>query len=402
MSGTVLAGSTPEVEQRIREAVAGWPGVVLQVLPSPLSTQATALLGALDPVVPVDVVVLGPEVGPAHSLDLTEQLAAASPHTSVVLIGHLDTDDLLAALRAGVRDVLEPDAEVDEIRPALERAGRTAFERRSAAATRVIATSPVVVEPAKVITVLSPKGGVGKTTVATNLAVGLAKAQPHTTVLVDLDVQFGDVASGLQLDPEHSVLDAMSAAAMDPMVLKTFLTPHPSGLYALCAPEHPAGADQVTGDDVATLLTELARQFRYVVVDTSAGLTEHTLGAIERTTDLLLVCGMDVPSVRAMRKELDVLDELGMATAARTVVLNCVDHRSGLTVKDIEAMLGRTVDVQLPRSREVPLSTNRGVPLLASGSRDPAAKELTKLVRRYCPSAQLADGRRTLRLLGAR
>ena len=402
MSGIVLAGSTPEVEQRIRAAVAGWPGVVLQVLPSPLFAQATALLGALDPSVPVDVVVLGPEVSPAHSLALADQLAAASPHTSVVLVGHLDTDDLLAALRAGVRDVLEPDAEVEEIRPALERAGRTAFERRSATAAQVVAPRPVVVESTRVITVLSPKGGVGKTTVATNLAVGLAKAQPHTTVVVDLDVQFGDVASGLKLSPEHSVLDAVSAAAVDPMVLKTFLTPHPSGLYALCAPEHPAGADQVTGDDVATLLTELARQFRYVVVDTSAGLTEHTFGAIERTTDLLLVCGMDVPSVRAMRKELDVLDELGMATAARTVALNCVDNRSGLTVKDIEAMLGRSVDVQLPRSKEVPLSTNRGVPLLASGSRDPAAKELTKLVGRYCPSALRAEGRRSLSLLGAR
>jgi pilus assembly protein CpaE len=206
----------------------------------------------------------------------------------------------------------------------------------------------------------------------------------------------------MQLTPESSVLDAVGSSGADSMVLKTFLTPHPSGLYALCAPEHPAGADRISGEDVAALLKKLTRQFRYVVVDTSAGLTEHTLGALEHTTDLLLLCGMDVPSVRAMRKELDILDELGLTGPTRSVLLNYVDSHSGLTVKDVEGMLGCAVDIELPRSREVPISTNRGVPLLVAGSRDAAAKELAKLVSRYAPPTTERPQRRVRHLLGAR
>jgi len=398
VSGIVVLGSTPEVEGRVRAAVAQWPGVVLQVVPAPHPADATTLLAKLDPTHSMDVVVLGPEVGADRSLKLAAELAAVSPLTSVVVIDTLAHEQLLRALRAGVRDVLDPHAEVGEMRAALKHAGGSAAERRAASP----APAGVAGQPSRVITVVSPKGGVGKTTIATNLAVGLSRAQPLSTVIVDLDVQFGDVASGLQLGPEHSVLDAVAASGNDSMVLKTFLTPHPSGLYALCAPEHPAGADQVSGDDVAVLLGQLARQFRYVVVDTSAGLSEHTLGALERTTDLLLLCGMDVPSVRALRKEMDVLDELEMVVGARRVVLNSVDTRSGLTVKDIEGMLGRDVDVTLPRSREVPLSTNRGIPLLAAGSRNAAAKELNKLVALYRPSPARTERRRPLSLLGRR
>ncbi len=386
MSTTVVAGCAPAVLQRVERAISHRSGVILHAVGSPLPSNAMTMLAATSSgaAAPVDVVLLGPDVGAERTAAWVAELAALSPHTSVVLLGELGTAELLAALRAGVRDVLGSAAEVDEVRTVLERAAHTAAERRTTSAARVVARSAPTVAP-RVITIISPKGGVGKTTVATNLAVGLSAAAPNSTVIVDLDVQFGDVASGLHLTPEHSVLDAVHASGDDTMVLKTFLTPHSSALYALCAPEHPAGADQVSGDDVALLLGQLARQFRFVVVDTSAGLSEHTLGALERTTDLLLLCGMDVPSVRAMRKELDVLDELGMATANRRVVVNSVDSRSGLTLKDIEGMLGCPVDVSLPRSKEVPLSTNCGVPLLAAGSRGSAAKELAKLVALYCP-----------------
>lgn len=246
----------------------------------------------------------------------------------------------------------------------------------------------------RVISVLSPKGGVGKTTVATNLAVGLAKEEPGSTVLVDLDVQFGDVASALNLTPQHSLADTVQGSAgCDTMVLKTFLTQHETGLHVICGVESPAAADAVTADDVSRLLATLAAEFRYVVVDTAPGLLEHTLAALDETTDPLFVTTMDVPGVRGLRKELQTLDDLGMFIGSRYIALNLTGQRSGMSVADVEATIGTGVDLQLPRSKATPVSVNLGIPLLQSGVRDPMTKKLHNLVDHY-------TGRRDRRLRG--
>src|SRR5207245_6335553 len=159
-----------------------------------------------------------------------------------------------------------------------------------------------------------------------------------------------------------------------------FLTQHPSGLYAVCGAENPAAGDTVTADDVSRLLTALSREFRYVVVDTAPGLSEQTLAALDRATDVVMLTSMDVPGVRGLRKELDVLRELYMIPAGRHVVMNFADPKGGLSVRDVETTIGAGVDVVLPRSTAVPASTHQGVPLLHHGSkRDPMVKELRRL-----------------------
>jgi pilus assembly protein CpaE len=259
--------------------------------------------------------------------------------------------------------------------PVLAATPADALQRRDTAASR-----------GKVVSVLSPKGGVGKTTVATNLAVGLAKAAPGSTVLVDLDVQFGDVASALNLTPEHTLADTVQGSVThDAMVLKTFLTQHETGLYVICGVDSPAAADGVTADDVSRLLTTLAAEFRYVVVDTAPGMTEHTLAALDHTTDPLLVTSLDVPGIRGMRKELATLDELGMFPGSRYIVLNLAEKGSWLSVADAEATIGTGVDLVIPRSKAIPTSVNLGVPLLQTGGRDPITKRLRTLVDRYAP-----------------
>jgi pilus assembly protein CpaE len=246
----------------------------------------------------------------------------------------------------------------------------------------------------RVITVASPKGGVGKTTVASNLAIGLTASAPQSTVLVDLDVQFGDVASALGLVPEYALPDVVHGPAVeDTMVLKTFLTQHPSGLYAVCGAESPAAGDTVTAADVSRLLTSLSREFRYVVVDTAPGLSEQTLAALDRATDVVMLSSMDVPGVRGLRKELDVLRELCMIPAGRHVVMNFADAKGGLSVRDVETAIGTGVDVVVPRSAAVPPTTNQGVPILASGRRDPAVKELRRLVARFAATPIVRPGR---------
>jgi pilus assembly protein CpaE len=285
-------------------------------------------------------------------------------------------------MRAGIRDLLSPDAGVDDIRSMLERASLASAGRRRGLGASVVEAPTGT----RIIAVMSPKGGVGKTTVTTNLAVGLGKTAPTGVVVVDLDLQFGDVASGLMLEPERTLADAVTGAAVqDSMVLKSYLTLHPSGVYALCAPLNPAQADQISGEQVGHLISQLASEFQYVVVDTAPGLGEHVLATLDRATDAVWVCGMDIPSIRGLRTGFRILDELNLVPENRHVVLNFADRRSGLTVQDVEATIGCPVDVVLPRSRAVPFSTNKGVPLLQDGSRDGAARGLAQLVDRLKP-----------------
>ena len=248
--------------------------------------------------------------------------------------------------------------------------------------------------PRQVIAVVAAKGGVGKTTVATNLAVGLAKQAPLSVVLVDADAQFGDVATALSLTPGHSLPDAVTtAAASDSMVLKAYLTPHPDGYYVVCGAESPADGDRVTGEQLGHLIRQLAGIFRFVIIDTAPGLGEHALAALEASTDAVFLCDMSVPSARGLRKELAVLATIGIMPPGRHVVLNFADRVSGLSVKDVEAIIGVPVDVAVPRSSLVTLSTNRGIPLLQNRKKNPASAALTELVRRFDPSASLKHGR---------
>ena len=381
MSRFLVITSVPDFERRIRSAVTGSMHGEVQAMPPEVLSDGTEgifrrLVGE-----PPEVLLFGPGVSAAEALKLATVFDLQHPEISLVMVAEPDPQLMLAAMQAGIRDVVGPDVAVDDLRGLLERSCLAAASRR-----RGLSAADEGQEQGRVIAVMSPKGGVGKTTVATNLAIGLAKIAPLGVVIVDLDVQFGDVASGLLLDPEHSITEAVHGpAAQDTMVLKAFLTPHPSGLYALCAPRRPNEADYVTAEHVSRLLRQLSHEFKYVVVDTAPGLGEHNLATLELATDAVWVCGMDIPSVRGLNASFDVLRELHLVPEGRHVALNFADRRSGLTVQDVESTIGVPVDVVIPRSKTLPYSTNRGVPVLQQGARDVALKGLRKLVQRFDP-----------------
>jgi len=383
MSLIVLATASAELELRIQRAT---DGACVTLPLGPLPHSSTALLAELDMDVPPSVMVLDSGADPQPALELAVDFHQQCPGTSVILVSEHGLEIGLEAMRAGVQDILHPESDMPDIRQMLQRAGDAA-QARAVQPERVdAAITPSPVAAGRVISVVSPKGGVGKTTVATNLAVGLALTGRHSTVLVDLDLQFGDVATALDLDPEHSLPDTLyGPASRDTMVLKTFLTLHETGLYVICGPKSPAAGDSITTDQVSHLLRMLASEFQYVVVDTGPGLSEHVLAAMDDSSDLVLVTSMDVPGVRGLRKELDALTELGMLSGSRCVVLNFTDSRAGLSVADAQATIGSPIDISLPRSKAILRSINQGVPVLQSGGRDPMAKALRQLVARFTP-----------------
>ncbi|MBE4719255.1 MULTISPECIES: AAA family ATPase [unclassified Pseudarthrobacter] len=382
MSRFVAITGVRDFESRVRQAVSTALHGELQTLsPEVLFGGPDDVLGQLTGAAP-EVLILGPGVNAEDALKLATVFDLQFPEISLLLVAEPTPELVLRAMHSGIRDVVTPEIETNELRVLLERACLAYASRRRGMA---LPTDPGQ-ERGRVIAVMSPKGGVGKTTVATNLAIGLGKVAPMSVVIVDLDLQFGDVASGLLLEPEHSITDAVhGTASQDSMVLKAFLTVHPAGIYALCAPRTPAESDYITGEHVSRLLDQLASEFKYVIVDTAPGLGEHVLATLERATDGVWVCGMDVPSVRGLHKCFGVLRELQLLPQGRHTILNFADRKSGLSVQDVEATIGVPVDAIIPRSRTLPFSTNRGVPVLQASTRDAASKGLKKLVDRFDP-----------------
>lgn len=339
-----------------------------------------ALLDALPPGWAPNIVLLDGAGNDGAALSLAEDLV--NRHRIVTILVTNRADELaLPALRAGVRDLVTSDVPAHELSGALERAANSLMvapgDARGAAQAGV---------EGQVVAVVSPKGGVGKTTVSSNLAVGLAARAPGQVVLVDFDIHFGDCATALNVSAEHTLPDiARGPASHDSMALKSYLTPHASGLYLIPGSDDPAAADAVTPEDVTRLLRLLKSQFLYVVVDTAPGLSEHTLAVMDETDRLVMVTSLDVPGVRGLRKEIDTLNDLNIVTGPQHVVLNFNDPSRGLSVADVEATIRTKVDVVLPQSSAVPLSVNQGIPLLQTGGKDAFTNRLRTLVDLVAP-----------------
>jgi pilus assembly protein CpaE len=378
MSRVVLLVDDPAVERRVREALGDdrFRREIAVVRPDPVkgADVMAKLVAGYSP----DLVLVAPTVPLDEGIDLSAAIDREHPEVTVVLVFEPSPALWELAARAGVRDILSPESRPAVYRKVIDQALQVADRRRS---NIIELTESRKGTDGRIITVVSPKGGAGKTTVATNLAIGLARQAPDEVVIVDLDLQFGDVGAALQLTPELTFADLVPGETVhDPANVKLLLAHHPERLFALCAPDHPAAAEDVRADDIGPLLRTLAADFRYVIVDTCAGIDAPTLAALDVSTDLVLVGAMDVPTVRSLRKCVDALDHLGMTEARRLVVLNRSDSRVDLNTDDVAGAIGLRIAVSIPSSRSVPLSVNHGCPVLLFDPRSPVIRPLQELV----------------------
>jgi pilus assembly protein CpaE len=243
---------------------------------------------------------------------------------------------------------------------------------------------PPPVRTGKVIVVVSPKGGSGKTAVATNLSAALAMRFPGRVAAIDLDVQFGDMCTSMGLHPEHNLAEVATSATVDATTVKLFLTPYEPGLFVLCGARTPAEADVVTHQHVTKVIPLLAQGFEYVVVDTPAGLDDRTLAALECATDLLLVSSLDVTSIRSLRKAVEAMDALGV-TKQRHFVLNRADAKVGINPVDAAEAVGWPIEAWIPSAREIPFSMNVGTPVVKLNPRSAVAKQMELLTNLFAP-----------------
>jgi pilus assembly protein CpaE len=376
-----LIGSTDDFRTLVERALkAGAPAEIAMIETGGFDPEIVRAVSQACP----DLVAIGPDLSISDSLKLIEEIGKTAPQVPTILIGYPTADLWPQAVRAGARDIVTPVAKAVVLRESFERAleaGRKLRVHVPDYATPPAPGAVAVAEAGRVIAIVSPKGGSGKTTVAANLAATVARERPGDVVLADLDVQFGDVGHAYRLDPEYSLLNAV-APGVSPTVLKGFLTPHPSKVLALTAPERPEDADDIDAAASTASVRQLAGLFPVIIVDTGAGLDDHTLSVLEVASDVILVTATDVPSVRAVVKEYDILERLGLLKDRRKhLVLNRADARVGLSVSDIEQTIGLKASLTIPSTKAIPTALNLGEPLVIGDERGPVARSFTEFAQ---------------------
>ena len=346
------------------------------------------------------VLVLGPSYSSASRLaDFSTTLQLHREVGTVLVTNELSTDLLQTALRAGVNDVLAAPVDATQLTSAVDRVSdglEASVVARPAPADISVVEDQSSGDLGKVITVFSTKGGAGKSVLAANLAVVLARRSTEKpVVLIDADLQFGDVAVMLKLAPQHTIVDAVgSLDRLDPTLLMQFLMRHePSGLLILPAPLEPSFADQISAAEMVKIIRLLRTFCSAVVIDTPAYFNEVVLGIIEESDEVLLIAGMDIPNIKNVKIGLQTLRLLNVPMSKLHLVLNRANSKVKLDVSEVERTLQIKAESLIPSDVVVPQSVNKGNPVVLDAPKSGVAKSIEQLADMFAP----VDGSRRRR-----
>jgi pilus assembly protein CpaE len=304
------------------------------------------------------------------------------PERPVVVLSSTPPNGFVRRLfQAGAEDILSlPDAYLDGNGAAAE---QIVFALQKALARRRGAAPPVRTALGSMICVLGPKGGIGKTLTTSNLGVALAR-DGHDVVIVDLDLQFGDVALALGIAPERTIYDlALSSGTLDAEKMDAYLATHESGLRILLAPTRPDQASSIGVEFLREVYSVLRSSFDYVLVDTPPGFTPEVIASIDSSTAICMVGMLDSLSLKNTKLGLETLDLMGYDPDRVQLVLNRADSRVGITRDDVTRIVGRPPDVLVPSHRDIARHVNAGRPVVLASRRSEAAKAFSSLAALY-------------------
>jgi pilus assembly protein CpaE len=336
-----------------------------------------------------EVIVINLDGPPERTIDASRALRKVEALAQVPILALSRTDDVeerIGLLEAGVDDVLARPFDPRELDARVEALALRYHRSRDLSGDIV---SPVITSRGgaeqRVIVVFSPKGGVGTTTVAVNVAVGLARRSPDKVVIVDLDLQFGQVATHLNMPARLSIADVArdSVALSEPGTLRTYTDRHDSGLAVLAAPPTPDGGSAITEEMVRKLLGTVGRAYQYVVVDAGSGLDDRSEAALRAATDVVIVVTPEFPALKAVHALRELLASSGVELGDTSFVLNQIFSREILRSRDIEEALDAKIALTIPYDGFAFLkSVNEGIPVVIGAPRTAAAEQFSRLVAR--------------------
>jgi pilus assembly protein CpaE len=402
----LIVDDIPETRDHLTKLL-GFEGDIDVVGSASSGVEAIDLARSLVP----DVVLMDINMPDMDGITATEQLAQAVPTAAVIMMSvQGEADYLRRSMLAGAREFLVKPFSSDELTASI----RQVYAREKDKISRMAAAAPAATpaaggapsapattesgEPGTVVAVFSPKGGVGRTTVAVNMAVAAATELGKKVVLVDGSFQFGDVGVLLNLNPKNkSIADLvpeLEQAGHEVESIDTFVINHSAGIRVLLAPPSPEMAELITPSGVKRVIESLRLSHDLVVVDCTAFFNDTTLAILDSADTILTMLSLEITSIKNMRLFLEVTEQLGYESGKIRLVLNRADSALGIRVADVEHSIGRKVDDTIVSDgRSVVYALNRGVPFFLSNREAQVSQDILRLAKAVTGErAQVASG----------
>ena len=380
----LIVDDIPETRDHLTKLL-GFEGDMEVVGSAASGAEAIEMATQLSP----DIVLMDINMPDMDGIAATEKLATAAPMCSVIMMSvQGEADYLRRSMLAGAREFLVKPFSSDELNGSIRQVYGREREKLSrmapVAAPAGAASASQGREPGQVIAVFSPKGGVGRTTVAVNLAVAAATELNRKVVLVDASFQFGDVGVLLNLNPKgKSIADLLPELETgEPESLDTFVVTHSAGIRVLLAPPTPETAELITPAAVRKIIEKLRYEADVVIVDCAAFFNDTTLAILDMADTILTMLSLEITSIKNMRLFLEVADQLGYEKGKVRLVLNRGDSALGIRLADVEQSIGRKVnDTITSDGRSVVYALNRGVPFFLSNKDAQVSQDILRLAK---------------------
>lgn len=347
-----------------------------------------------------DIVLMDINMPDMDGISAAEEILQANPHTQLVMMSvQSEADYLRRSMLAGAREFLTKPFTSGELVTAIRRVYELKPRVEAPLPSQTAPPLEEIFRPTKpekkgkAITLYSPKGGVGCSTIATNLAIALAEKDKKKVALVDFDLQFGDLGVFLNLQPQGTIADLVPhIEELDDVLLDEVMQAHSSGIKVLLAPPGPEMADLVAPEHMRKTLTQLKGIYDYVVVDTASSLSDLTLSVLEGSDKILLVITPDIPTIKDARLFFEVLEALGHPLEDTMLVLNQMDGRGSIPEENIQASIKHPIAFRIGNDREAALlAVNQGIPLLIGQKKRPLSRDISTLAHRLSEELEKAE-----------
>jgi pilus assembly protein CpaE len=346
-----------------------------------------------------DVILMDINMPGMDGIAATEAIYASNPECEVIMMSVQGEPDFLRrAMLAGAREYLVKPFTGDELAGSIRQVYELGADKRARLAAMQQPVAPAAIAPSplptgRMISVFSPKGGVGRTTVATNVAVAIRAATGKRIALVDCSLLFGDIAIMLNLPTSKTISDLIgNIQALDQDLLEGVMVDHTSGVRVLLAPSRPEMAELIGAEHVRKILSLLKSLYDYVVVDTHASFDDTMLGALDLSDRILVLTTLEMPAIKNLKLFLEVADALHYTHDKLMLVLNRADSTGGIEVKDIEESIRFKISANIVSAGQLmTAAVNQGVPVVMSQRESPVAKNIIDLATSLLTEADAAE-----------
>lgn len=335
----------------------------------------------------VDIILMDINMPEMDGIRATELIAQRAPGSSVIIMSVQEEQAYLRrAMMAGAREYIVKPFNGDELASVIAKVYEMDRQKKEVMGEPIKVALGQRERNGEIISFFSTKGGVGKTTLATNLAVQLASAGKWRVLLIDLNLQFGDVAVFLNLVPKRSIADLIESGPIKFSEIQSYFLTHTSGLQVLAAPTRPEYAELVTSEHVEQILSEVKSKFDFIICDNVSRFEEVSLVTFDMATQIWLVVAMDVPTLKNAKLSLEVIEGLHHTSKVQ-VVLNRTSKEMGMDPRDVEKSLNLKISYEIPSDgRALVAALNKGVPFVTSYPQSKASESIRTMARKLTVS----------------